>query len=146
MTTGWKGLAGAGFLAAGLALLTGCGSTDPQEGTGGPSTVLGSRTAALTVLVRGAGFCTHLPATPSPACDPRPLPGVTVVVRDAAGASVTSGRTDEGGRVVLAVPPGAHVVMSDPVPGFSEAARPASVETRPGEPVEIVLTHNTGFQ
>ncbi len=47
---------------------------------------------------------------------------------------------------MLAVPPGAYVVTSDPVPGFDEAARPRPVEARPGEPADIVLTHNTGRQ
>lgn len=67
-------------------------------------------------------------------------------VHDLRGANVARGITRNDGLVELALAPGSYVVTSAPVPGFSEIARPASVEVRLAELARVVLTHNTGFQ
>lgn len=56
------------------------------------------------------------------------------------------GTTGDNGMVMLSLSPGTFLVTSAPVAGFSEVARPVSVEVRLGEQGRVVLTHNTGFQ
>lgn len=128
-------------------------STAPSPGAPAtePATTTVSATGArgratVVVLVRGAGFCTHLPTIPAPECDPRPLPDAAVAVRDTSGTTVERGTTGGDGTVTLAVPPGSYTVVANPVSGFAETARPVPVVTVAGETVRVTLTHNTGYQ
>ena len=131
---------------------TTAGATSPPPTTTAPvpsttrTTASSTTMATLTVLVRGAGFCTNLPTVPDPQCDPRPLSGAEVLVRDAQGVTLTKALTGSDGVASFTLPPGAFVAVASPVTGFAETARPAAFQARAGEATRVVLTHNTGYQ
>lgn len=117
-------------------VLSACGAASPSP----------PRSATVKVLVQGAGFCTHVAMVPDPECDPRPLSGAAVELVDSGGHVVARGVSGEDGVVSLTVPPAPYALVPMTVSGFDLTPAPMPLDARAGQTLEVVLTHNTGYQ
>ena len=80
-----------------------------------------------------------------PACDDRPLPGVTVLVLDTNGTEIARLLTDADGRYVVTLPAGPYTVEPQPAEGVFQKPEPIPVTVGDGF-VTVDLGYDTGIR
>jgi hypothetical protein len=124
------------------------GETGPplEAGSGGSGSGGG-------VLPAGPGIAGQAVAGPTcpvvrpgdPACNDRPVPGATILIRDATGTVVAQLATDANGRFQVVVPPGAYRVEPQPVEGLMGTA--ATLDVTVGGTFQVVeISYDTGIR
>jgi hypothetical protein len=109
-----------------------------DHGTPDPATV-------NIVLVAGP-VCPVERIPPDPNCAPRPVPHVTVVLRDAAGNEVGTDTADDYGVVTFTVPAGAYYIEPGNVGGIMQAPTPTAFSVLGGKNVKVTLMYDTGIR
>jgi len=80
-----------------------------------------------------------------PACNDRPVPGATILIRDATGTVIAQVTTDANGRFQLAVPPGRYEVEPQPEQGLMGTAPKIDVIVA-GAFAIVSITYDTGIR
>jgi hypothetical protein len=83
---------------------------------------------------------------PDPNCAPRPVPGVSTVLRDPAGNQVATGTSDANGVATFTVPGGAYYVDSGQVGGMMRAPTPTAFSVPGGVDFKVTLEFDTGIR
>jgi hypothetical protein len=83
---------------------------------------------------------------PDPACADRPVPGVVIVITDAAGSVVQSVTTDGEGRYTIKLPPGTYTLTPQPRQGLMRTAAPATVSLAAGATETVDFAYDTGIR
>lgn len=105
------------------------------------------------VLPAGPGIAGQALAGPTcpvvrpgdPACNDRPVPGATILIRDAAGTVVAQLVTDASGRFQVVVPPGPYRIEPQPVQGLMGTA--GTLDVTVGSTFQVVdITYDTGIR
>jgi hypothetical protein len=118
----------------------------PGEGVGGDDIGGG-------ILPGGSGIAGRALAGPTcpvvtegdPACDPRPLAGVTVLVLDVNGTEIARLQTDADGRYAVTLPAGPYTVEPQPAEGTLRMPEPIHV-TVGANFVTVDLEYDTGIR
>lgn len=105
------------------------------------------------ILPEGSGITGQAVAGPTcpvvtegdPACDPRPLAGVTVLVLDVNGTEIARLQTDADGRFVVTLPAGPYTVEPQPAEGTLRMPDPIPV-TVGADFVTVDLEYDTGIR
>ena len=105
------------------------------------------------ILPGGSGIAGRALAGPTcpvvtegdPACDERPLAGVTVLVLDVNGTEIARLQTDADGRYAVTLPSGPYTVEPQPVEGMMGTPAPIAV-TVGGAFVTVDLDYDTGIR
>lgn len=103
----------------------------------GPTGISGTVTAGPTCPVQQPG---------DPNCQPRPVAGASIVVRDATGSVVATVQSDAAGQFTVGLPPGSYTVESHPVAGFMSAPSPISVTVIANSQSRADLQFDTGIR
>lgn len=91
--------------------------------------------------------CPVVTDPPDPECEDRPVANAEVVVRDEAGAEVTTARTGEDGSFSLVLAPGRYQVVPQPVEGLmGTAATVDLVIAESADPPPLVVSYDTGIR
>ncbi|NUT31599.1 MAG: hypothetical protein HOV79_00850 [Hamadaea sp.] len=136
---------GAGAALTGLLLVAACTAPSPagpSPASGGPGRPGQSE---LRIVTQIGEQCPHIPVTPDPRCDPKPLPDTAFKITTPGGDPVTNGRTGGDGRASVFVDPGQYVVRGEPVAGY-EFTPERKVTAAGGDGVAVPLTYTTGIQ
>jgi hypothetical protein len=96
-------------------------------------------------LVAGP-VCPVEPNPPDPACAPRPVTNVEVLVFDPAGQQVGEGVSDSQGLISMQLPAGAYYVVPAPVEGLMGDAQPLAFAAVGGDSVALVFDYDTGIR
>ena len=105
------------------------------------------------VLPAGPGIAGQALAGPTcpvvrpgdPACSDRPVPGATILIRDAGGTVVAQLVTDASGHFQVVVPPGPYRIEPQPVQGLMGTARTLDVTV--GSTFQVVdISYDTGIR
>lgn len=110
-----------------------------------PSHETFSAQSAIRVRTQVVDVCPHDTVPPNPACAPKPLSDVTIVVLradDMAARAVS----DLAGLALFTLPPGDYTVKAEPVPTLRITPQPHHVTTRAGQTTTIELDYSTGGQ
>lgn len=83
---------------------------------------------------------------PDPACTPRLVGGVEVLVFSAAGQQVGEAVSDERGLITMQLPSGAYYVVPAPVEGLMGTAAAQAFAAVGGDQVNLVLSYDTGIR
>lgn len=83
---------------------------------------------------------------PDPACAPRPVQNVEVLVFDSTGREVGAGASDENGLISIQLPAGAYYVVPPPVEGLMGTAAAQAFAAVGGDQVGLVLDYDTGIR
>jgi hypothetical protein len=81
-----------------------------------------------------------------PACAPRFVPNVTVLISDASGAIRHKLVLDASGQGFLAMDPGAYVVNAEGVQGFMNGPEAQKVTVEAGQVTDVTLSFDTGIR
>jgi hypothetical protein len=120
----------------------------PGAGAGPPANVGGGG-----ILPGGSGITGRAVAGPTcpvvtennPACDDRPLAGLTVLILDASGNEVGRVMTDSDGRYSIPLPAGPYTVEPQPAPGV--LGTPQALPVTVGDGLTTVdLEYDTGIR
>lgn len=105
-------------------------------------------TGTLVGRAEAGPVCPVETVPPDPACAPRPVPGATVVVLDAAGREVARATTDEAGGFALELPAGGYLVTGEPAEGLMGGPPPAVEATvvADGTTELVILAYDTGIR
>lgn len=103
------------------------------------------RTGILVIAVRGP-ICPVESDPPDPACLPQPVPDAVVVVRDVAGAEVTSVTTGVDGTLFIELEAGTYTLEAQPVEGTMSPPAAQSVTVPDSGGVPVTLEYDTGVR
>jgi hypothetical protein len=81
-----------------------------------------------------------------PACAPRLVPNVTVLILDATGAVQHKLILDASGQGSIALEPGAYVVNAEGVAGFMNGPEAQRVTVEAGQVTDVTLAFDTGIR
>jgi hypothetical protein len=81
-----------------------------------------------------------------PACAPRFVPNVTVLILDATGAIQHKLNLDATGQRFVALEPGAYVVKAEGVEGFMNGPEAQRVTVEAGQVTDVTLAFDTGIR
>jgi hypothetical protein len=81
-----------------------------------------------------------------PSCDPRPVPGVTLVVKTLDGSEVATVETDAAGRFAFEVPAGNYTLEAEQTQAFPMAPAPVAVTVLPNVRTDVTLEFDTGIR
>jgi hypothetical protein len=110
----------------------------PADGTGDPF--------LLRVRLVAGPVCPVVQNPPDPACAPRPVGGVEVLVFNAYGQHVGEAVSDERGLITMQLPSGAYYVVPAPVEGLTGTAAAQAFAAVGGDQVNLVLSYDTGIR
>jgi hypothetical protein len=105
-----------------------------------------AKRSVLVVKVRLGDICPHVTVPPSPDCAPKPLAGARLRLLNAAGQTVSAGRSGADGKVRLRAPAGTYTLVARPVSGGRITPKPQGVTLARGVKRSLVLTYFTGIQ
>ncbi len=105
----------------------------------------GTGTGIQVIAVAGP-TCPVETVPPDPACAPKPVPNVTVIVMDAAGAVQKKVVLDAAGQGFLDLQPGGYVVNAEGVAGFMNGPEAQRVTVEDGRITEVTLAFDTGIR
>ena len=105
----------------------------------------GTGTGIHVIAVAGP-TCPVETVPPDPACAPKPVPNVTVLVMDADGAVREKVVLDAAGQRFLGLPPGAYAVSAEGVAGFMSGPEAQRVTVEDGRITEVTLAFDTGIR
>ena len=125
----------------------------PPVPSGIPGAAGGGGDIGGGILPGGSGIVGRALAGPTcpvvtegdPACDERPLAGVTVLVLDVNGTEIARLQTDADGRYAVTLPPGPYTVEPQPAEGVLRTPEPIAV-TVEGSFVTVDLAYDTGIR
>ncbi len=103
----------------------------------GPTGIAGTVTAGPTCPVQKPG---------DPNCQPRPVAGASIVVRDASGSVVATAQSDATGQFSVGLPPGSYTVESQPIAGYMSAPSPITVTVIANAQSRADLQFDTGIR
>jgi hypothetical protein len=99
----------------------------------------------ISILATAGPTCPVV--TPNdPKCQPQPVVGAVVVVRDAGGNDVARAATDASGAVFIEVPAGGYAVEAQPVEGLMGTPAPVDVTVVDGAGALVALAYDTGIR
>jgi carboxypeptidase family protein len=81
-----------------------------------------------------------------PSCNPRPVPGVTLVVKTLDGREVATVQTDATGRFAFEVPAGNYTLEAEQTQAFPLAPAPVAVTVLANVRTEVTLEFDTGIR
>ncbi len=110
----------------------------PVAGGDAPATI------NLTLLAGPICPVEQLPADPS--CEPRPVAGAEVILRDPSGTEVDRATSDDEGRVSFEVSPGAYYVEPQPAEGVMGVPEPVAFAVGGSDSVGLPLIYDTGIR
>jgi hypothetical protein len=122
-------------------------------GAGGGSSGSGGGTGGAGLFPGGTGIQGHVLAGPTcpvvkvgdPACEPRPLGGVTLVVLTADGNEAARTTSDANGYYAVALPDGPYTIEAQPVEGLTRAPGPIPIVVDHGV-VLVDVPYDTGIR
>jgi hypothetical protein len=132
------GVPGTGMDASG----SGSGSSGAGGSTGSGGLPAGSTGIEGRVI---AGPTCPVVRPNDPACDDRPLPGVTVIVLTAAGTEAARTTTDADGFYAIPLPSGPYTIEPQPVEGMMRGSSPIDVVVGDGV-VTLDIPYDTGIR
>jgi len=100
----------------------------------------------LAVSLVAGPVCPVEQNPPDPGCAPRPVPGATIVVRDASGAQVAQLTSDAKGQASVDLAPGSYVVEAKPSGGLMGTPEPVTVQLTDAKSGEVTLSYDTGIR
>jgi hypothetical protein len=100
----------------------------------------------LRVTLTAGPICPVEQNPPDPACAPRPVANVEVLVFDPAGQQVAEGISDAQGLISMQVPAGAYYVVPAPVDGLMGDAESLAFAAVGGDGVALVFDYDTGIR
>jgi hypothetical protein len=118
------------------------GGSDGSGGSGGggiPPGATGIQGRAL------AGPTCPVVSVDDPACDDRPLAGVTIIVLTANGMEAARATTDANGAFAFSLPPGPYALEPGPAEGILRGSGPISVVVGDGV-VTVDVAYDTGIR
>lgn len=103
------------------------------------------------IVVRGVALagpsCPVVTDPPDPTCEDRPVAGAEIVVRNEAGESVATVRTDDDGAFAVELLPGPYELVPQPVEGLMGTAPSVEiVVAEDGEPPAVTIAYDTGIR
>lgn len=102
---------------------------------------------AVPVHVQAGPVCPVERIPPDPACADRPVPDAELVVTDASGQRIASGRSNVAGDLTLSLPPGSYTLTPQPASGVMGTAAPMTLTVVAGaSPVAFVVIYDTGIR
>ena len=110
----------------------------PATGTADPLT--------LRVSLTAGPVCPVERNPPDPACAPRPVVNIEIVVYDVSGTQVASAVSGEDGVATLQLLGGAYYVVVPPVDGLMGKAQPLAFAGVGGDNVALVFGYDTGIR
>jgi hypothetical protein len=122
---------------AGILPVVGAPERSPAALPSGTSGIAGRATAGPTCPVVRVADST---------CDPRALPGASIVVRNSAGAIVARQTAAADGSFAIALPPGSYTVEGESVGRFPAAPAPATVSVVFGVATAVEIMFDTGIR
>jgi hypothetical protein len=128
-----------------VTLQSGGGAEVPAAAYPSPSAGDGVGTGIHVTAVAGP-TCPVETVPPDPACAPRPVPNVTVLVTDAAGALQQKIVLDAEGQQSLSLLPGAYVINAEGAAGFMSGPEAQRVTVEDGRITEVTLAFDTGIR
>ncbi len=105
----------------------------------------GTGTGIHVIAVAGP-TCPVETVPPDPACAPKPVPNITVLVMDAGGAVREKVVLDAAGQRFLGLQPGAYAVTAEGVAGFMDGPEAQRVTVEDGRITEVTLAFDTGIR
>jgi hypothetical protein len=121
------------------------GGNVPPDAWPAPGAAENGDTGIQVVAVAGP-TCPVERDPPDPACAPRPVPDVAVLIFDGAGTKAGSVVLDSAGRRFVNLPPGAYTVHAEAVGGFMSGPEAQRVVVEQGQVSEVTLTYDTGIR
>lgn len=109
-----------------------------DEGTADP--------LSLRITLSAGPVCPVEQNPPDPACAPRPVANVEVLVFDPSGQQVGEGVSDDHGLINMQLPAGAYYVVAAPVEGLMRNAEPLAFAGVGGDSVALVMGYDTGIR
>jgi hypothetical protein len=125
------------FVAVLVLLLAGCAA--------GPARSLVAGTG-IAITASAGPTCPVERVPPDPACAPRPVADVTILVVDDQGKTVATVATGADGTVLVAVPAGDYVLQPQPVDGMMGGAQPVNVTVVDGAATPAAVLYDTGIR
>lgn len=131
-----------GFILAGCAGAVDSLSTSTT--TAAATTTVPSGEVAGTVVA--GPVCPVETNPPEPGCEDRAVAGAVIAVTRLDGSAVAEVASDEAGRFLLPLPPGAYRLTPQPVEGLMGTPAPLDVSVAAGETIEVVVSYDTGIR
>jgi hypothetical protein len=140
----------AGAALVGVAMLAACTADRPPGTTPSQSTTHTSTAGELQDLIVLAVYqpvCGPQRPTPDTSCPPEPVVGVVVTAAATDGSILARATTDDAGRTVLRVPPGAITLSASAAPPPRITPRPVHVIVGRGTPPpDVTLLYESSMQ
>jgi hypothetical protein len=120
--------------------LVACDAAPQPTASAGPGTIV--------IEVRAGPACPVETTPPDPACAPRPVAGVRILLQPGDGRDIVVAETvsDEDGMARVDVPAGEYLVIGTDVEGLFGRPDPVLVAVEPGEIAEVALGYDTGIR
>ncbi len=92
--------------------------------------------------------CPVEPADPMPGqCDPRPVPGATLIVTDETGHEVIRLETGQDGEFAAQLQAGSYTLTPQPVTGLMGGASPIQFSVSASDaPTDLAIAYDTGIR
>lgn len=119
---------------------------DEGDDVGLPSATGTADAVTLNITLNAGPVCPVERNPPDPACAPRPVANVDVLVYDTALNEVARVTSDATGRAALQLPPGAYVVAPSIVPDLMGQATAQAFAAVGGDSVGLVFSYDTGIR
>jgi hypothetical protein len=102
---------------------------------------------AVSIHVQAGPVCPVERIPPDPACADRSVAGAEMVVTDASGQRIASGRSNASGDLTVSLAPGSYTLTPQPVSGVMGTAAPMGITVVAGaSPAAIVVIYDTGIR
>jgi hypothetical protein len=111
-----------------------------------PRATAAAARGSITGQALAGPTCPVAKLPPDPTCADRPVPGVVIVITDAAGSVVASVTTDAEGRYAIGLPPGTYTLTPQPRQGLMRTAAPATVSLVAGATETVDFAYDTGIR
>lgn len=119
---------------------------DEGDDLGLPSADGTAAPVSVRITLTAGPICPVAQNPPDPACAPRPVTNVEVLVFDATGQQVGEGVSDDRGHISMQLPGGAYYVVPAPVEGLMGTAAAQAFAAVGGDQVDLVLAYDTGIR
>jgi hypothetical protein len=119
---------------------------DEGDDIGLPSAEGTTDPVALRIVLNAGPVCPVERDPPDPACAPRPVANVDVLVFDPAGQQVSEGVSDSQGLISMQLPAGVYYVVPAPVDGLMGDAEPLAFAAVGGDSIALVFGYDTGIR
>jgi hypothetical protein len=121
------------------------GSPVPDEVWRAPD-ASGDVTQGLHIAAVAGPTCPVEKMPPDPACAPKPVPNVTVLIADDQGQPRGMVVLDGTGQQSVGLEPGTYTLTAQGASGFMNGPEPQRVVVDAGQVTEVALTYDTGIR